>query len=301
MLHGRPCIWIMVFAFIISSGLNVLIAQPVAVRAYTDKNKVLLGEPFWLTLEVKTLNGVKAPEFKVDSIPHFEFLVKDSSGVQQRGDTTLYHQYFQLTSFDSGRWVIPSFELRPFVKTNSLLMDVTFTDNFDPQQPYHDVQAIKEVPFTIDATVERWWYAGALFLILLTLLIYQLTRPRQPKPSVSPGSSATAYEKALRNLAGLNSDENDDKYFYAQLVEIFRTYILERTGIESLQQTSASLAEKIKPLMNDAAKYSSLSQVLQLCDFVKFAKYHPDNSESASAFDVVQASVHYIEATLRKG
>ncbi|MCH5717327.1 DUF4348 domain-containing protein [Niabella hibiscisoli] len=83
-------------------------------------------------------------------------------------------------------------------------------------------------------------------------------------------------------------------------MEIFRTYILERTGISSLQQTSNDLVEKIKPLMADEAKYDSLLQVLHLCDFVKFAKYHPDDSEAASAFEVIEGSINYIESELKK-
>jgi len=300
--YRRRTGWIILITVVFLSAWlpGVVRAQPVAVRAYTNKNKVLLGEPFWLTLEVKTLNGVKAPAFKVDSIAHFEFLVKDSSRISQQGDTTLYQQHFQLTSFDSGRWVIPQFELRAFVKTNSLLVDVVFTDDFDPQKPYNDVQAIKDVPFKMDAELERWWYLGAALLILLTLIIYWITQPRQAKTVTSSVSSVTAYKRAIQSLGGLKAEKPDEKRFYAQLVEIFRTYILERTGISSLQQTSSDLVEKIKPLMADEAKYDSLSQVLYLCDFVKFAKYHPDDSEAASAFEVIEDSVNYIEDGLKK-
>lgn len=274
-------------------------SQPVSVRAFTDKNKVLLGEPFWLTLEVKSLNGVKPTKIKVDSIPHFEFIVKDSSSVIQSGDTTLYHQHYQLTSFDSGRWVIPSFELRKFVKTNSVLVDVVFTENFDPKQPYHDVQEIKGVPFKMDANLEKWWYIIAGLLIILTLIIYLLTAEKRPKPQRAMVSGDTAYKKAIRLLKELKQSQPEEKSFYAQLVEIFRTYVLERTGITSLQQTSNNLVEKIKPLMKDEVKYDSLAQVLYLCDFVKFAKYDPEDSEATSAFEVIEDSIHYIEDAVK--
>ncbi len=300
---GRSRRWMVVAAifFVLVWFAGAVKAQPVGVRAYTDKSRVLLGEPFWLTLEVKTLNGAKAPAFKVDSIPHFEFLVRDSSRILQRGDTTLYQQHFQLTSFDSGRWVIPQFAFRAFVKTNSVLVNVVFTENFDPKQPYHDVQAVKDVPFKMDAELERWWYLGAALLILLTLVIYWITEPRrEKKPVISAASPASAYKRAMRSLQDLKAGRPDEKRFYAQLVEIFRTYVLERTGISSLQQTSDNLVEKIKPLMNDEVQYESLSQVLYLCDFVKFAKYHPADSEASSAFEVIEASINYIEAALKK-
>lgn len=275
-------------------------AQPVSVRAFTDKQKVLLGEPFWLTLEVKSLNNVKPPAFKVDSLAHFEFITRDSSGVIQRGDTSYYHQYFQLRSFDSGRWVIPPFTLRPFVKTSSLLIDVMFTENFDPRQPYHDVQEIKGVPFKIDADIEKWWYLIAAFLIFLTLLIYWLTGPRKPAAVRKRSGSATPFVKAVNSLEDLKKSQPEEKLFYAQLVEIFRDYIAERTGITSQQQTSNNLIGKIKLLMADEVKYESLAQVLYLCDFVKFAKYHPEHSEAASAFEVIEDAIHYIEETLKR-
>lgn len=278
---------------------SVVYTQPVAVRAYTDKSRVLLGEPLWLTLEVKTLNGAKAQAFKVDSIPHFELIIKDSSKVWQKGDTTIYNQYYQLTSFDSGRWVIPPLTLRPFVKTNSILVDVVFTEDFDPQQPYHDVQEIKEVPFKMDAGIERWWYLIAAALILLALVIYWTTQPKKATPETKIITAGTAYREAIQSLAELKQRRPDKKSFYAQLVEIFRTYILDRTGISSLQQTAGDLVEKIKPLMTDEAKGNSLSQVLYLSDLVKFAKYDPDDSEAASAFEVVEDAIHYIESGLK--
>ncbi len=52
--------------------------------------------------------------------------------------------------------------------------------------------------------------------------------------------------------------------------------------------------------MQDEQKYESLSQVLYLCDFVKFAKYHPADSETVSAFEVVEVSVNYIEKELTR-
>src|SRR5690606_34407151 len=166
--------------------------------------------------------------FKVDGIPHFEFLVKDSSGVVSQGDTTLYRQYFQLISFDSGRWVIPQFTLRPFVKTGSVLVDVAFTEDFDPKQPYHDVQEIKDVPFKMDPGWERWWYATAVLLILLTLMAYWLTQPRKPRPQAPAPVAGTAYKRAMQTLKELKARPVGKNVFYAQLVEVFRTYVLER-------------------------------------------------------------------------
>ena len=276
-------------------------AQPVSVSAFTDKSKILLGEPLWLTLEVKTLNGQKPTAFKVDSIPHFEFLIKDSSNVLQQGDTTIYRQYFQLTSFDSGRWVIPQFTFRPFVKTNTVLVDVAFTEDFDASKPYNDVKEIKEVPFKLNADIERWWYRIAAFLIFITVLIYWATDKQKPKQKKRLLSPESAYKKAMEHLQKLKQHTLNETSFYAQLIEIFRTYIEERTGISSMQQTSNELILKIQPLMSDDKKYQQLAQVLALCDLVKFAKYNPDNNEADAAFSVVRDAINYIEQEVKTG
>ncbi|GAB3017682.1 BatD family protein [Niabella terrae] len=278
----------------------LLSAQTVAVRAYTDKNKVLLGEPLWLTLEIKTLNGTEPDRFKVDSIAHFEMLVSDSSQQIQKGDTLVYQQYYQLTSFDSGRWVIPPFQLRPFVKTNSILVDVIFTQDFDPAKPYNDLQPIRDAPFRLSPAIEKWWYPLALLLILLTLLIHLLTRPRKKKAPVRLATAPGAYKKALRELKTLRESGAAPKAFYTQLIDIFKTYILERTGVSSKHQTSNDLADKLTPLFPDKAAYSELTQVLYLADFVKFAKYKPTASESGAAIDIIEKSIGDLEQQLTK-
>lgn len=276
---------------------QVVFSQTVLVKASTDKNKILLGEPFWLTLQVMAPAGSSIQPFKIDSIAHFEFLKKDSIIKISEGGTTIIRQYYQLTSFDSGRWVIPQFTLRPFVKTQSLLMDVVFTDPFDPNQPYHDIQDLRSAPFKLSNDFEKWWYLIALLLIFITLIIYWLTSEKKPKP-VKPVLQESPYQKALHGLQELKAAQTDTKVLYAGLVDIFREYVLNRTGIESLQQTSTDLVTKLKPLFkeeSEGTKYTAISQVLFLSDFVKFAKYNPSDSEAISAYEVVRQSIDHIE------
>lgn len=274
-------------------------AQPVSVNAFTDKNKILLGEPFWLTLEARGINATSLPKFNVDSIAHFEIISKDSISSTKSGDTLIVKQYYKLLSFDSGQWVIPPFLLRPFVKTNSILIDVVYTEGFDPNQAYHDVQKIKGIPFAIDVNVERWWYPTALMLILLTLIIYWLTQEKKIKLK-DRHSHNSAYKTAMQQLVALKKSDAECKKLYAELVEIFRTYVFERTGVLTMQETSVSLAEKMKPIFKENVKYDQLSNVLHLCDFVKFAKYRPEKNETTQAFETIESAITYIEhATIK--
>lgn len=289
---------ILLFVFILAS--QVVAAQAALVKASTDKDTILLGEPFWLTLEIRAPQNSNIEPFRVDSIEHFEFLKKDSTWKGQEGGATVIRQYFQLTSFDSGQWVIPPFELRQFVRTNSILINVVFTSPFDPSQPYHDIQDVRTVP--VDKNKLLLWLGLALALILLLAMIIYFATSRKLGVFGSK-TKDPPYEEAMKGLKTLKADKPEENVFYENLVGIFRNYVRRKTGIESLQQTSNDLVLKLKPLYkeeNDLSKYESIAQVLTLSDFVKFAKYDPEDSEAESAYEVVEQSISHIEARTDK-
>ena len=274
-----------------------LSAQVALVKATADKDTVLLGEPFWLTLEIRAPHGSTIEPFKVDSIPHLEFLKKDSVTRTEEGGATLIRQYFQLISFDSGQWVIPPFQLREFVRTNSLLVNVVFTDPFDPTQPYHDIQDVRSVPIN-KSKLLLWLALGLAMILLLALIIYFAT---QKKLKFFSQAKDPPYEGAKKRLKALKQEQPQEKVFYETLIGIFRNYVRQRTGIESLQQTSNDLSEKLKPLfVENSSKYTSLNQVLVLSDFVKFAKYDPADSEATSAYEVIEQSIDHIEEEVKR-
>ncbi len=290
-----------VFIIILATCKSIVLnAQPVTVNASTNKSRVLIGEPFWLTLEVKTTSSTQPPTFKIDSIPHFEILLKDSSSISKQTDTTVYRRLYQLISFDSGRWVIPPFTLRPFVKTNSVLVDVVYTDNFDSQLPYHSIKDIKEVPFTMNENLEHWWYWIAIGIIVIILVIHWMSRTKRTSPKKVVDPSIHSFQKAIHSLSELKKSHLDPKTFCIQLSTIFRMYVAERTGVSSMQQTSNHLVEKVVPFLNDEIKHQQLFQALQLCDWVKFAKYIPEEEEISSAWIGVHAAVQTIETKLKK-
>jgi hypothetical protein len=270
-------------------------AQTTPAKASVDKDTVLLGEPFWLTLEIHAPKSSNIQPFKIDSIPHFEFLKKDSALQKEENNIVVIKQYFQLTSFDSGQWVIPPFSLNPVVKTNSLLINVVFTTPFNPDQPYHDIRNVHNVP--INKKQIALWIAGMLAILLcIVIIIYFISNKKLKKFSFRKKDSP--YETAMKHLKNLKANQTNEKLFYENLVNIFRTYIFKTTGIKSFSETSNDLITKLKPLYSeekDSAIYNRLSQILFISDFVKFAKYHPDENEAQSAFEAIVQAIHHIE------
>ncbi len=278
---------------------NSVNSQTVRVQASVNKNRILIGEPFWLTIEIKAADTRNLQPFKIDSLAHFEILTTDSMVTTQEGGVQSIKQYYQLTSFDSGRWVIPPVTLRPNVKTSSILMDVVFSEPFDPLQPYHDIQDIHSIKFQMGKDFEKWWYGITLTLILITLITFWLSGMRKTK-NAEIKASEHAYHKARRLMEALKKRKPDPTTLYIGMVDIFRGYIFEKTGIQSLHNTSTNLLQTLQPVFKNKERYQGMAQVLRLGDHVKFAKYQPTEKEAATALDVTAESIKHIEEVLKE-
>jgi hypothetical protein len=267
--------------------------QKTTVKATVDKNKILIGEPLQITLEADIPINEAIRFFAIDTIPHFEISEKQKIDSSDRDDGTILRQVIRVTSFDSGHWVIPSFIFAEGIATDSIPVDVVFSE-FNHEQDYHDIKDIIEVT-PEKKKDKRWlWYAiggGALLLILL--LVYLL---RRRKPVVPPAALVIdPYEEAMKQLEKLQHEKNERKQYYSAIVDIFRVYVLKRKGIHSLQKTTDDIVVQLKSIPLPKDQFEKLSQALRLSDFVKFAKYVPSAEDDRNTFDIIKNTISGIE------
>ena len=274
---------------------QTIIAQgDASIKASVNKNKILLGEPLVLTIESYFPSGSKIQFEQIDTIAHFEFLDKpviDSSS--ENGGIKVIGKY-TITSFDSGHWVIPSFTLAKGVKTDTIPIDVVFSD-FNPEQDYHDIKDIIEVK-TKKEVVPWWVYAIAAVLLLLTV-IFLARRKKKPVVIAKEKIVVNPYEEAMQQLTDLQKENPDTKTYYVELTNIFRLYIFRKKGILSLQKTTDDLILQVKDVVNDKGKFDKLSQALRLSDFVKFAKYIPEEGDKQTSYSDILNSIKLIEGS----
>lgn len=279
------------FLFFMLAATTVIAQSATVIKASVDKSSILIGEPLQLTIEVQIAANEPIRFVSIDTIEHFEFLEKPRIDTADTDNGTTLKGIYKITSFDSGRWVIPSFNISGATKTDTIPVDVIFSD-FNPAQEYHDIKDIIEV--TPEQEKEWWWYATGGVLILL-LMLY-LLRKRKPKPIVTvPAVIINPYEEAINNLRELSGDYADIKRYHSMLADIFRLYIFRKKGILSLQKTTDDLVLQLKNLGISKVQYDQLAQSLRLGDFVKFAKYVPAEEDSRHAFETVKKSIDEIE------
>jgi hypothetical protein len=267
-------------------------AQSVTVKASVDKNRILIGERLQLRLEADIPENEPIRFFLVDSIPHFEALEQTQTDTINTNSGTRLVRIIPLTSFDSGHWVIPSFSLAGNLVTDSIPVDVVFSD-FDPTKDYHDIKDIIEIKPPVKK--QWWWYAAGGGLLLLLVLLYFLTRRKKVIPAAVVAET-DPYKEALESLEKLRAAKPDPKLFYIQLVNIFRLYVFRRKNILSLQKTTDDLVIQLRDLDMNKESFDRLAQALRLSDYVKFAKYIPTGEDDQASFETIKRSIEEIES-----
>ncbi len=264
----------------------------ITVSAKVDKNKIFIGQHIELTLKADIPENEAIRFFALDSLPHFEFLEKKKIDTSNTSGGTVLTQVIRITSFDSGRWAIPSFVLAENLATDSIPVEVGFSP-FDPNQAYHDIKDVIDVKAE-DEKKEWLWYAiagGVLLILLLYLLLRKKTKPVTQKPEqiVDP------YKEAMTQLETLQRQKPESKQYYSSLTDIFRLYIFRKKGILSLQKTTDDLVLQLRSLNINKDQFDKLAQTLRLGDFVKFAKYQPAEADDVESLTDIKQAITIIE------
>ena len=261
------------------------------IKAKVDKNRILIGEPIQLTVETYLSPESVKNIIHIDSIAHFEFLEKPVIDTPNKEGGLNIKAIYKITSFDSGHWVIPAFILSKGVKTDTIPIDVVFSD-FDPNQDYHDIKDIIEVA---PPEKKSWWWVIAGGALLLAAIVAFLLRKKKSTHIPAPELRVDPYEEAMKQLEQLERDKPETKKYHSALTDIFRLYIFRKKGILSLQKTTADLILQLRDLKINKEQFDKLSQALRLSDFVKFAKYVPTQGDDRNCFQEIKNSIIAIE------
>ncbi|HEX3933044.1 MAG TPA: hypothetical protein VHW43_00105 [Puia sp.] len=271
------------------------------VQATVDKQKIVIGEPIHLKLEVTVPDNVPFAWPGLDSLPHFDWLDKGKIDTTVRPGERSYEQYLTLTSFDSGTWAIPRLSFLVGNKkafSDSIRISIDYT-KIDPSKDFHDIKDIIDIPNPF----ARWigWLVAAATLLSATLVFLVIRKkkllkkllPVRQTPLLSP------YEEAIGQLEELERQHLPDtgamKAYYSRVGEILRVYLLRRLGISSFAETSEELIGQLRRLRLPADIFEGLAETLRMSDFVKFAKYQPGIADSDQHYRAVRAAIENLE------
>ena len=280
---------------------NICLAQFPVVKAAVDKSEILIGEQIKLRVEANFSNGGYKPVLPMfpDSAAHFEVLDKSKiDSVFTDGQLTAIIQNFTITSFDSGKWVLPPVKINfsptgnnsaIAVYTDSLPITVSFSLS-DTSSALKDIKPIKEA-----ATITTIWYwigAGLLLLSLIIFLIWFYRHWKKSKANVIFKAKLSPYDEAMQELQNLNkynlSMPEEIKIYHSKLSEILKRYLSRKDNILYLNKTTGDVLLLINQRIADKELFTKLASSLRCGDAVKFAKFIPEENESRDCMQPVK-------------
>jgi len=294
-----------VFLLILLMGICPAWAQESpSFKAAVDKNQILIGQPIRFTIDVKSpmTTGNQLPQF--DSIPHFEIIEKASPDSTISAAGASYHLEWKLTSFDSGKHVIPAFAVmigHQLHKTDSLPIEVSY-GKVDTAQDYHDIKGIRDLENPDVKYIP--WIVGVVTAISLFLFIWFIRKPptvnRQPSTVNHEIVRITPLEEAMSNLEKLKTMLREDpsavKRYYSGLTDTLRIFVNRHLGFVTMEKTSEELILSLSNLNMDRELFSKLTEALRMGDFVKFAKYVPGPYENDNNWEVIKNSILFFNS-----
>ena len=286
-------------------SVNLCDAQP-AIQSSVDKREILIGEQFSLTIKA----GFSPTDYKLqwpvlpDSMAHFEVLSRRVDSLYSNQQLSGFIQTITFTSFDSGKWVLPSFLLTIdqvghdssyHLFTDSVPVTVSFSAS-DTTQQLRDIKAIREVE-----TINPIWYwvvGGVVLAAVIALLIWWWKRKRKIKADPFQ-SNLSAYDEAmqeLKKLVGYNlAVQEEVKMFHSQLAAIFKQYLSRIYQKPYLSKTTREILLLLKEQQVEDQLLNKVLISLHYGDAVKFAKYFPPVAESEHCMKLVEELVEEIQ------
>jgi hypothetical protein len=280
-------------------------AQRIKAAARLDSTNILLGDQVKLFLEIDHPKNVQVNFPNVPDTIQNLIEVLDRSGIDtfemDNEEFQKQIQAYTITSFDSGTYRIPpywfKFDMNGLVdsipsngvtlRVYSMAIDTT-KGPADIKNPYEAPLTLKEVtPYILGVIL-----IGAIIFFIL----YSIKRRKNNQPifSIPTKPKEPAHIIALRELDRIKNEKiwqkGKTKQYYSEVTEALRTYIEDRFEIPAMEQTSDETIDKFRfrrDLLNEKS-LNNLSQILQLADLVKFAKYKPlpddDNMTLVNAY-----------------
>ena len=285
-------------------ALCIDLKSQVVVSADIDSVQIFIGQQAKLSIQ-----AIQPQDYTLQFPIFFDTIVSNLELVSTlKPDTVLLDNEqlqvtnsYIVTSFDSALIYMPGFNIiagEDVYTTNPLSIKIVDMPIDTTQQAITDIKDVYNPP--IDWMFYLTIVGSILLAILLIALIlylvnkYLKSRENKEEEIIEPIDPRKAHEIAYEELELLCQKQlwqsQQFKLYYTELTEILRRYISNRYDIDAMEQTSDDIVTEFrrnKELKEKKEEIKLLSDVLQVADLVKFAKWQPLPDECERSFHQV--------------
>lgn len=289
-----------------------VVANAVTLEMSMDSAYILMGKQTTIHLDAvipKNDTG-KLLNYDLSSIDSVVEIVKldEKDTIDIGNDRLQVKQDITIQSFDSGLYTLPPFLYKignETIYSNELVLKVIpvnvdsmttilgFNDDvFQYESKWYDI---------LPDFVTDYWYVIILLIILLAITLYIINQIIKKRPIISPiikKKTIPPYELAMQKISKLKEDKvwerGNEKEYYTRLIDILREYLVLRFNISAMEMTSSQIIYAIKNCDETKEHVAYMEELLNITDFVKFAKFTPLPDENIKSMAI---AVKFLEET----
>lgn len=276
------------------------LGNAISISSKLDSTFLLMGKQTALHVEIlqdKDVSGFFVNENSDTLCKYVEVVDRLKADTTDLGNNRIQiKRDWILQSFDSGLYVLPPLQYvvgDDTFKSSSLSLKV-MPVNVDTLTNVHDYKSVESVPFHLidflpDFLVDYWWLFVLFIVIIAIGAIVYLYMTKKINIVVAHKPQIPPYEEAMQKLTELKERKlwqaGQEKEYYTILTDILRNYIDRRFGINAVEMTSSEIISTLRKNKETKAVNEQLEQILEIADFVKFAKVRPlpDDNEASMA------------------
>ncbi|MDO4320755.1 MAG: BatD family protein [Bacteroidales bacterium] len=288
---------------LVTAGLcaaaTVAQAAPAKVTAAIDSTVVEMGSRARITVNV---NDPSRSGQLVDA-PKAGTTSGDIDIIEVNVDTVPagYTYDILIQAFTPGMATLPPFRYATGADTaeSDILTLKVLPVDLDSLETINPMESIADAPSRWYDWIPDWivWVILGLALAAVAVCLWLVYRKhgtlivRHVKP-VDP------YELAMSELARLRdrklAETGQEKEYYTTLVDILRKYLDGRFGINAMEMSSTQILASLRENPDTRGNHTRIKQILELADFVKFAKVRPLPDDNIKTYNNV---VQFVEET----
>lgn len=306
----KPCLIRLFVALISLVPVAVTAAGPMKITASLDSAYILMGKQTTLHLELVQDKGMQGAflNHNSDTLTSTVVIAKalkpDTTDIGNNREEIKREIVIQ--SFDSGLYTIPPFIYaagNETIASNPLTLKVLPVP-VDTLATIHDYAGVakpntKLIDYLPDFIVDYWWIYLLVIAVAVIVFIIVMLRKRNVKDIIMPKKKPIPpYQMAIQQLNKLKGEKlwenGHEKEYYTRLTEILRIYLDRRFGINAMEMTSSQIMSHIRDNETTKPSVPMMRQILEIADFVKFAKVRPLPDDNAKAFS---NAMQFVEST----
>lgn len=297
---------VLISAFFLT--MPMLNASQVSVKTSLDSAYILMGKQTTMHIEIiqgQNVSGrlLNATDTLTKEVEVIKVLPADTIDLGSNRNQILQDVIIQ--SFDSGLYSLPPIAYivgRDTFYSNALALKV-LPVSVDSLQTIHDYQGVVEpntrfYDYLPDFITEYWWIYLIIIIIATAIFVYFKYIKKGKIILVPKKKEIPPYEFAIQQLTKLREEHlcerGHEKEYYTRLTDILRIYLEKRFGINAMEMTTTQIISVLENNDDTKSQNKYMRQVLEIADFVKFAKVRPIPDDNVKSF---QSAMQFVEET----